>query len=375
MAFKFFATCARGTEDLLADELRALGAKKVAQDRGGVSFVGALPLGMRACLWLRTAQRVLLPIVDGPAPSAEALYELVHAQDWAAHLTTTSTFAVEATVKDSALTHSHFVSLKVKDAIADKLRAQLGSRPDVDTRHPNVPVVVHLAKDHASLSLDLAGAALHRRGYRVATTPAPLKETLAAALLLDAKWDGATPLHDPVCGSGTIAIEAALISMKQAPGRRRAMAFLTWPSLPNAERDWKALCAEADAVALRKAPAPITGTDFDDRAIEAARANVLAAGLDGQVHIRQADARRLAPLDPPGLYALNPPYAERIGQPLQVLGFYRQLAGRLAAAHGSRAVVLATDLWPKGAGVLAPERVRNAWNGPIEARIFHYALG
>ncbi len=374
MAYRFFATCSRGSEDLLAGELRALGAKKIAQARGGVYFVGALAAGERACLWLRTAQRVLLPLAESDAADADALYAFARTIGWQDHLTPQTTFAVEATVKSSAITHSHFAALRVKDAICDVLRERLGARPDVDAKNPDVSVVLHLSSNHASLALDLAGEALSRRGYRVSPTPAPLKETLAAALVLDAGWVGERPLHDPLTGSGTIAIEAALFALRRAPGRRRAMAFLRWPALAATSRsDWTRLCEEADALALTKLPAPVTCADFNEDAVAAARANVRAAGLEGHVTVRKEDVRRMPPLDPCGALVMNPPYAERLGQPLQVLGFYRQIDEVFATSPGATATVLATGLWAQ-AVTRRPLRVREVMNGPISARVFHYTL-
>src|SRR5262244_2664891 len=218
-----FATAARGTEPLLADELKELGAAQVRQDRGGVRFAANWHEALRICLWTRIAMRVLHPLQEVQAIGAQGLYEAAAAIAWEEHLTAQSTFAVEATLKDSEHSHSGFVALKIKDAIADRLRKKLGKRPDVEVKNPAVRVVAHLAKQKLSLALDLAGEPLHRRGYRRKSTEAPLKETLAAAMLRAASFRGEEPVLDPMCGSGTLLIEAGLIAGRRAPGLVRTM--------------------------------------------------------------------------------------------------------------------------------------------------------
>jgi putative N6-adenine-specific DNA methylase len=219
-----FATAARGTEDLLAEELRELGASRVRQDRGGVRFDANLHEALRICLWTRIAMRVLYPLGEFEARGADGLYDAVRSVRWEDHLTATSTFAVDATLKDTEHTHSGFVALKVKDAIVDRLRDRLGVRPDVDPKRPDVSVVAHLAKEKLSLSLDLCGMPLHKRGYRVKQTIAPLKETLAAAILRAVGYTGDETLLDPMCGSGTFLIEAGLIAINRPPSLERPFA-------------------------------------------------------------------------------------------------------------------------------------------------------
>src|SRR6266542_4203007 len=215
----FFATCAKGTEGALRRELVALGLRHVRGDRGGVSFEGPLEAGMRACLHARTAMRILLELARFPAPTQEALYEGTRAIAWEEWLTARTTLAVEASVTSSAITHSGYAALKVKDAIVDRLRDKLGARPDVDPKDPDFAVVLHLARGEAAISLDLAGEPLHRRGYRAQTTIAPLKETLAAAVLALGGADPELPFVDPMAGSGTLAIEHALRARRACRGR------------------------------------------------------------------------------------------------------------------------------------------------------------
>jgi len=222
----FVATAPLGAADLLAQELRALGAE--ARERAwGVTWTGPLATAYAACLWSRTANRVLLKLHEGPAAGPDALYALVREVDWSQHLRSgpAATLAVDFDAARSAITHTHFGALKVKDAIVDQLREARGERPSIDTARPSVRVNVRLVADRATLALDLSGDSLHRRGYRGAGVPAPLKENLAAALLLRAGWaelaaEGAAFL-DPMCGSGTLPIEAALLAADVAPGLMR----------------------------------------------------------------------------------------------------------------------------------------------------------
>src|SRR5210317_158182 len=215
---KFFATTTKGLEDVLAAELIALGTRDVLPGNGGVNFSGTFKDGYKACLWLRTANRVLQPIASFPCPSQEALYQGVHALDWAELLTTNMTLAVDANLRDSAMTHSRFAALKTKDAIVDNIRDKCGERPNVDPKNPDLRVNLHLARNHCTISLDLAGTGLHRRGYRRDPTIAPLKETLAAGLVALTEWDQKSHFVDPMCGSGSLPLEAALLASNTAPG-------------------------------------------------------------------------------------------------------------------------------------------------------------
>jgi putative N6-adenine-specific DNA methylase len=219
---RFFATAAKGTEPALRDELRELRLPRVRADRGGVHFEGALEDAARACLWSRVALRVLLEAHTFDAPSGDALYEGVRSIDWTAWLTARTTLAVRATCRSSTLTHSQFVAQRTKDAVVDQLRDRLGARPSVDKEDPDVLLAVHVARDRATLYLDVGGASLHKRGWRARSGEAPLRETLAAAVVRLSGWDRESTLVDPMCGAGTIAIEAAAWAGRVAPGLGRA---------------------------------------------------------------------------------------------------------------------------------------------------------
>jgi putative N6-adenine-specific DNA methylase len=385
---RFFATCAKGTEGALRRELAALRLKAVRGERGGVSFEGPLEAGMRACLHSRTAMRVLLELARFPAGSPEALYEGARAVDWEPWLTVRTTLAVEASVSSSAITHSGYAALKVKDAAVDALREKLGARPDVDAKDPDVRIVLHLARDEATLSLDLAGAPLHRRGYRAVTTEAPLKETLAAAVLLLGGADPELPFVDPLAGSGTLAIEQALRARHVAPGLSRAFGFQRWPAYRGGPQSaWDRMKAEARALALPRAPAPIIARDLHPKAVLAARRNVEAAGVGGDVVIEQGDARDLVPRFAAGTIAANPPYGERLMgggaepspgdarvQAKKLQGFYRGLAEMLARHSGWNALLLSGSPLLERAIPLRPEIDHRLWNGPLEVHLLRYRI-
>lgn len=371
-----FATTTRGTEDLLAAELTELGAVKIRQDRGGVRFAANIDEALRICLWTRIAMRVLYPLGEFTAHGADGLYEAAASVPWEEHLTAHSTFMVEATLRNSEHNHSGFVGLKIKDAIADRLRDKLGSRPDVDTRDPVFRVVAHVAKDKLSLSLDLCGEPLNRRGYRVAPIVTPLKETLAAAILRVAKYTGDEPLLDPMCGSGTIAIEAGLIAKRRAPGLTRAFAVERWPQMgAGAARTLAELRAQARADE-RPSPCPIYGFDRQEEAVAAARKNVAAAGLHDEILIEQVDATGPLPVPtaPPGLLVSNPPYGDRLkhGGQQGMKTFYFQLGESFRALEGWRMVILAGNDAFESAFHKRPAATRVMWNGPIECALLSY---
>ena len=299
-----------------------------------------------------------------------------------------TTLAVEASVGSSAITHSGYAALKVKDAAVDALREKLGARPDVDAKDPDVRIVLHLARDEATLSLDLAGAPLHRRGYRAVTTEAPLKETLAAAVLALGGADPALPFVDPLAGSGTLAIEQALRARRIAPGLSRAFGFQRWPAYRGGPQSaWDRMKEEARALALPRAPAPIVARDLHPKAVLAARRNVEAAGVAGDVVVEQGDARELVPRFGAGTIAANPPYGERLMggdaeaspgearvQLKKLAGFYRGLAEMLARHSGWTALLLSGNPLLQRAVPLRAEIDHRLWNGPLEVHLLKYRI-
>ena len=382
----FFATTAKGMEELLAAELRALGAAAVETRRAGASFAGTLEVAYRVCLWSRIANRVLLPLAAFPAATPQALYEGVQTVRWSDHLDARRTLAVDCATSRSAMAHSHYGALKTKDAIVDQLRAQTGARPSVDVAHPDVRVNVYLHEDRAVVSLDLSGESLHRRAYRQRGAAAPLKETLAAAVLSLAEWPRlaavGAPLIDPMCGSGTLPIEAALMAARIAPGRNRShFGFLGWhghqPGL------WRRLRREAEELEIRdpKRLPPIHGYDAAAAPVRVALANVERAGLRGRVHLEK---RPLAACEPslvrgrgagPGVVVTNPPYGERLGEPGQLTALYAELGDTLRRRFtGWTAYVLTgSPTLGKRIGLRATRR-HILYNGAIECRLLVFPI-
>jgi putative N6-adenine-specific DNA methylase len=313
---RFFVTCARGTEGALRREIAALRIAGARGDAGGVWFEGPMEMGMRVCLHARVAMRVLVELGRWSAQDAAALYAGARALDWGAWLDAHRTIAVFADVSDTPeLTHSGFAALKVKDGIVDALRDALGARPDVNPRDPDVSIRLHLHAGEAKVFLDLAGEPLHRRGYRVAMTDAPLKESLAAAILTLGRVDPALPFWDPMAGSGTLPIEHALLARQIAPGLRRAFGFQRWPGYAGTtwERDFRRLVDEARGRILPAAPAPILCADRFGPALEAARQNAAAAGVADDLTFEQVDVREARPRSSSaGNLVMNPPYGERM---------------------------------------------------------------
>ena len=379
----FFASCPKGLEYLLRDELRALGATDAHEALAGVHFSGPLELAYRACLWSRLASRILLPLAEFDAADDEALYRGVQTIDWSAHLAAHGAFAVDAGTALSKLTHSQFVGLRTKDAVVDQFRQRDGSRPDVDTDEPDIRINLRLRRDRATVSLDLAGSPLHRRGWREEQGEAPLKENLAAAMLLRAHWPevyaGGGALLDPMCGSGTLLIEGALMAADVAPGlRREYFGFLGWQQHDIAL--WRSLLDEAKQRAetgLRALRPCFFGSDADPRMVQTAKRNAQAAGVAGFFTLDKQDMARAAP--PPGVgYGLvitNPPYGERLGDRAEMPKLYRALGDTLRQRFtGWRAAVLAGDLELGRAMQLHADKRYALYNGALETVLLTFDL-
>jgi putative N6-adenine-specific DNA methylase len=373
---KLFATCARGLEPALVSELTALGATDVRRGRGGVHFAGDLPLLYRANLHLRTAVRVLRPVLEADVHSPEQLYAAVRTVDWSRYLSPDHTLAVDCNVRDSRLTHSHYAALKTKDAICDQFVDEVGRRPSVDTESPMVPLNLHVHRDHAILSLDSSGTTLHKRGYRPIQVKAPLNEALAAGLVLLTGWDPSTAFADPMCGSGTLPIEAAWLALRRPPGlTRRRFGFHGWldfdPVLFADVRD-----AARDGV-LRSLPVAIVGSDLRADAIAFAESNARAAGIGNLLHFERRDLRDFrVPDGLPGVVLMNPPYGERLGEGDDLPALYRRIGeviGRLP--RGWRAFVFTGG--PEFAARVGQPVVRRLplYNGRIACELIEYEVG
>ena len=316
-----FLPCAAGVEDYLATEvhgLTGLTGQDLLSGRGGVVAQASWRDAMRLNLHGRLAQRVLVQLSHTPYRNERDLYEAASAVAWEIWFTTRQTFKIEITAQHSPLTSLNFAALKIKDAVADRFRQKTGERPSVDTQWPDVRIYAHLTTDHATLYIDTSGEPLFKRGWREDTGEAPLKETLAAAMLAASGWSAApdggcangVPLYDPCCGSGTIAIEAAQIACGIAAGSRRRFGFEKL--LPFQPHVWQGLKEEAQAME-HEPTAAVYGSDVAHRMVDFAQRNAERAGVAHAVNFRGGDAlQRLPPSETPGVMLLNPPYGERI---------------------------------------------------------------
>jgi putative N6-adenine-specific DNA methylase len=324
--------------------------------------------GFDACLRSRIAVRVLCKLAEIDSPTGDALYEGVRALDWAPWITPKHTLAVRAATKQSALTHTQFIAQRTKDAIVDRMRDELGARSSVDLEDPDLLLFVHVVKDRATVYLDLSGEALHRRGWRGGGGEAPLKETLAAAILRLSGWNRDTPLADPMCGSGTIPIEAALWSREVAPGLlRKRFGFERWPSHDDTARRAVADLRDAARARMRKDGPAIFGSDVDARALDRARVAMQNAGVE--IELSQAGVAHLRPLSPPGWIVTNPPYGERLAGTAEV---YAEMGAAFRRMRGHTIAALAGAPEIERAIPLRPIASHPLFNGPIECRLLVY---
>lgn len=370
---RFFATCPRGLELLLADELRLLGAEKVHGVGGGVQFAGEFVLAWRANLESRLASRILWQVASGRYGSEEDIYRAAFAIPWTQWFEPACTIRVDVSATKSPLTSLNFVTLKIKDAVCDKIRRLSGQRPNVDTRAPDVSIQAHLTDREFVLYLDTTGEPLFKRGQRHATREAPLRENLAAGILRLAGWTPDMPLLDPMCGSGTILIEAAHMALDIAPGGRRRFAF---EKLKNFDaRAWRALVQERDRRQKRKQALAIYGSDLAADALKAAHANLAANGLDQAVTLKRADILKIEAPAPHGIIVTNPPYGVRLGEQQQLAEFYPKLGDVLKKQFsGWRVYLLSADMrLPKLIHLAASKRTP-LFNGALECRLFEYKM-
>lgn len=378
--FKCYAACPSALEGLLEKELLAFGAREVRVDHRGVWFAGGLETAYRACLWSRIASRVIVVLADFPAVNEAELYQAATDFAWEEHLDASDTFAVDLSGSLFGVNHSRYAALRVKDGIVDRFRRKLGLRPSVDTLQPDVRISVHLHKDRLWFGVDLSGASLHRRGYREDGGAAPIKENVAAAILSWATWPKIScdqgAFVDPMCGSGTFPIEAALIAGDVAPGLlREYFGLLRWRQHDAALWDkLRAEAAERRWHGLANMPA-IYGFDHDRRAVESALSNVRRAGLSPYVQIELravADFRRVADY---GLVVVNPPYGDRLGAGDDLCALYEAL-GLALRNHcaGWRAGVLTGDVELGFRLGFRSERPRTVYNGAIECRLLSFSI-
>ncbi len=374
----FVATAPRGAADLLTAELGTFGAQELRERPSGSTCSGSLEVAYRACLWSRVASRVLMTLHVGDAGTPEALYASAREIDWSLHLGPSATLAVDFDSVRSAVTHTRFGALKVKDAIVDQLRELRGDRPNIDTAHPDVRVSVRVVADRATFAIDLSGDSLHRRDWRGAGVAAPLKENLAATLLLRAGWADIAAAGgafvDPMCGSGTLPIEAALIATDTAPGiTRKYFGFLGW-----AQHDaalWARLLEEAQSrsTCAQFEPDRIFGSDIDPRAIQAAQEGARLAGVERIVKLQTMPLARVTRPAEKGLLLVNPPYGERLGEEEGLRALYRELGLVLRERFDGWQAAVFTGNPGLGREIgLDAKRRHHLYNGPIEAHLLRF---
>jgi putative N6-adenine-specific DNA methylase len=373
-SMRYFVTAAKGTEGVLRDELRELGVRHLRADRGGVHVDGPPSLAWRLCLRSRIGVRVYESLATGGARDADELYDLVRAVEWERFLSPRHTLAVGASAKNTFTNHTQFLSRRVKDGVVDRLRAREGERPSVDLDDPDVRLFLHGQGEDFTLYRDLSGDPLHMRGYRRHVNDAPLKETLAAAILRLSGWTRGSTLIDPMCGSGTIAIEADLWARDVAPGLGRRFGFERHLDFDDvARRSFEDIRAECERMALDEGPV-IIGSDIDGRALLAAKENARAAR--SLARFSEMDVRFLAPKGFDGAVVTNPPYGERLDGGMS---FYREMAQALAKMNGHTVTVLAgtpmiEDALNGERPLREASRPHQVFNGPIECRVLRYRV-
>jgi 23S rRNA G2445 N2-methylase RlmL len=367
----YFATAAKGTEGLLRDELRALNLRPIRGDRGGVHFGGTLADAFRVCLHSRIAMRVLELRGQANVTDSNQLYDFVSAISFDDILDPRLTLAVSASVASSQMTHSQFVSRRVKDAIVDRQRRQARVRSHVAPAHPDVHIVAHLARNSASIYVDLAGDALHKRGYRPAHVTAPLKENLASALIRLSRWDRSSSLIDPCCGSGTIVLEAALMAANWAPGLlRKSFGLERHVRVDQSLRDTFESARETARGAINtEAATVVRGSDIDIASLSLAQST--AGTLNLRVQFSRQDVLHLSPTEQAGTLVTNPPYGKRLEGGTNLAS---RIGRSLSKFKGFNVIVLSPDpAWLTAMGT-RPSLEHTLFNGNIECRAFGWTL-
>lgn len=373
--FQMLAKTFKGLEQVLAGELIELGANNVQIERRAVSFTGDKRMLYTANFCLRTASRVLVPIATFKAKNTDDIYEQVKQVDWAQYMTAKTTFQIDATVYSDLFRHSQFIIYRVKDAIVDWWMEHGGVRPSVQLTHPDLYLNVHIAGDTVTVSLDSSGESLHKRGYRVANTQAPINEALAAGMLLLAGWKGQSDFYDPMCGSGTLLIEAALIARNIAPGiYRKGFAFEKWA---NFDADLFEDIYSDDS-RERDFEHKIYGSDAGFYAVQAATKNIQSANLQRDIEVKQirVEELRLADRDTEGaLVIINPPYGERLSQDKNVLRLYQDMGTALKHQFsGATAWIISSNEEALKCVGLRPAKKIHLVNGDLECLFNKYEL-
>lgn len=370
---RFFAPCPRGLETVLADELRELGARNPATTAGGVHFEGSWAICYRANLESRLASRILWRVGAAPYRVEQDIYNAAHQLPWQSWFTPRRTIKIKVSAQHCPLKSLDFVTLRIKDAVCDRMRLSAGRRPNIDTKTPDMLIAAFLDHDHCTFYLDTSGDPLFKRGWRKSAAEAPLRENLAAGILRLAGWPKEMTLFDPMCGAGTFAIEAALMARRIAPGIKRRFAFEKFQHFN--ERAWRSLRDSSRAQQLSTCPVSILATDCDKQVLDAAAANLEAAGVASSVHLAQGDL-----LDQPapaevGVLLTNPPYGLRVGAEPELTTLYPRIGDWLKQRFiGWTAYFFTADMRFPTLLRLSPSRRVPLFNGAIECRLYEFLV-
>ncbi|MEL6591584.1 MAG: THUMP domain-containing protein [Bacteroidota bacterium] len=369
---QFLVKTFQGLEEVLAQELRDIGAQEVDVRRRGVLFRGDIELLYKANLCLHTALRILMPIHEFRARNERELYQGIQEVDWPRWMGIGQTFAIDSTVKSDFFRHSKFVALKSKDALVDQFRVKFRRRPSVDTQDPDQRIHIHLNQDRVRVMLDSSGESLHRRGFRLPGHRAPVNEVLAAGMVALSGWDYQRPLLDPMCGSGTILIEAALLAAGIGPGNfRKRFGFMNWRNYdPRLFNKIKRQLRKQK----REISVPLHGLELDRSYVKLARETIDATGFGDKIQISQGDFLQSEPPVEEAMIIMNPPYGERLEQE-EIDQFYKQIGDQFKQHYkGSQAWVLSSNLAAMKRVGLKADRKLQLFNGPLDCRFNQYSL-
>jgi putative N6-adenine-specific DNA methylase len=371
---KFFITAKThyGLEDVLSEELKQLGAENITKFTRAVSFMGDMSVLYKANLWLRSALRIIVPVHKFKATNETWLYRGVQKVDWSKYLTEHDTIALDSAVNSPIFKNSQYVFLKAKDAIVDQFRNKTGVRPNVDLDNPTLRINVFIQNDEVTLSLDSSGSSLHKRGYRNEVNEAPLNESLAAGLILLSGWDKQSNFIDPMCGSGTLLIEAAMIAHNTAPNiHRKKYGFMNWNNFDKTL--WDKIYNEA-LENTSDFNFSISGSDISPESVRIARSNIKAAGFQTKIAVERKDFTKLIPPEGRAMVIMNPPYGERL-KPEDINSLYKGIGDTLKQKYpGSQAWILSSNLEALKQVGLRPSKKIIFHAGPLELRFNNYSM-
>jgi len=371
--FQFFATCPRGLEALLVEELSAQHALKIIATDGGVSFEGNLETMYRVNLHSRIATRILSRVGQGSYTTEEDIYKATFKLNWPSWFKVNQTIRVKVTGVKCPLKSLDFVTLRIKDAVCDRFREEGALRPSVSVRDPDVRIHAYLTEDQYQLYLDTSGAPLYQRGFRDVSVIAPLRENLAAGIIMLSSWVPGTPFLDPMCGSGTFLIEAAMMAVNQPPGLKRTFGFQKLTSFD--ESLWKKIETEAIHNMKPIEFLDIYGSDIDLRSVRVARHNLKVAGLEEAAKVMQSDFIKLEPPASEGTLVTNPPYGQRIGEDEDLKEVYPVWAKHMKESFGGwDTYFLTADLEMPKDMRLKPTKKTPLYNGALECRLFEIKM-